>query len=439
MNNQDQTDEKAFLIGVINGALWNIVTVVIQPELVLSAFILRLKNSIVLTTLPFVIMRLAHMLSSLLISNIAETWSRKKIFYTAGGTFRVIILGLISLATYTLGTNWPNLLVWLFLALLGFYAAGIGSSSIGFNEIIAKTISFRRRGQLMGLRGFFGGLVGIASGFYVRFMLGDTGPSFPYNYAYLYATAAFFLGCCVFSFGLVDEPAGHANTKRASIYLHIIKGISIFRTDHNFKFQYLNNLTQAMAIIGPAVYYPYATKLLEIPESFVGSLLILSAGLTLPMNFLWSYIGDKHGNRLLLLINTFVFTLSPTLILLSGYLMRIPLATVGWNTTLGLITPVRICLISAYAIFTMTNIGGMIGNMNYLLEIAPEARRPSYIAFMNIMLTPAAVFPLIGGVISENLSFQTNFLLSLIFSLIALYYAYRLGEPRNQQIIENEF
>ena len=81
----------------------------------------------------------------------------------------------------------------------------------------------------------------------------------------------------------------------------------------------------------------------------------------------------------------------------------------------------------------------MIGRMNYLLEIAPEARRPSYIAFMNIMLTPAAVFPLIGGVISENLSFQTNFLLSLILSLVALYYAYRLGEPRNQQIIENEF
>ena len=76
MNNQDQTDEKAFLIGVINGALWNVVTAIIQPELVLSAFILRLKNSVVLTTLPFVIMRLGNTISSLIISNIAETWSR---------------------------------------------------------------------------------------------------------------------------------------------------------------------------------------------------------------------------------------------------------------------------------------------------------------------------------------------------------------------------
>ena len=98
-------------------------------------------------------MRLTHMISSLLISNIAETWPRKKIFYIVEGTFRAIILGLISLATYTFGTNHPNLLIWLFLVLWGFYSAGIGSSSIGFNEIIAKTISFRRRGQLMGLRG----------------------------------------------------------------------------------------------------------------------------------------------------------------------------------------------------------------------------------------------------------------------------------------------
>ncbi|HIC17094.1 TPA: MFS transporter [Candidatus Poribacteria bacterium] len=438
MNNQDQTDEKAFLIGVINGALWNVVTAVIQPELVLSAFILRLKNSVVLTTLPFVIMRLGNTISSLVISNIAETWSRKKIFYIGGGTFRVIILGFIALATYTIGATSPNLLIWLFLVLLGFYSAGIGSSSIGFNEIIAKTISFRRRGQLMGLRGFFGGLVGIASGFYVRFMLEETGPSFPHNYAYLYATAAFFLGCCVLSFSSINEPAGYANAKRASIYLHIIKGIGIFKADDNFKFQYLNNLAQAMAMIGPVVYLPYAIKSLQVPESFVGSLIILSAGLTLPINFLWSYIGDKYGNRLLLLMNTFVFMLSPVLILLSGYLMQTSLAMVGWNTGLGFITPVLICLILAYAIFTMTNNGGMIGRMNYLLEIAPEARRPSYIAFMNIMLTPTAVFPLIGGVISEDLSFQTNFLLSLIFSLVALYYAYRLGEPRKQKITGNE-
>ena len=158
----------------------------------------------------------------------------------------------------------------------------------------------------MGLRGFFGGLVGIVSGFYVRSMLGDAGPSFPQNYACLYATAAFFLGCCVFSFALVNEPAGYVNTKRASVYQHIIQGISILKTDQNFNFQYLNNLMQAMAIIGPAVYYPYAIKLLGMPESFVGSLLILSAALTLPANFLWSHIGDKHGNRLLLLINTCV-------------------------------------------------------------------------------------------------------------------------------------
>ena len=104
----------------------------------------------------------------------------------------MLILALIALSTYHLGTTAPTLLIWIFMILLGLYSAGIGSSSIGFNEIIAKTISIGQRGQLMGLRGFFGGIVGIASGFYIRHILGENGLEFPHNYAVLYTTAAFF-------------------------------------------------------------------------------------------------------------------------------------------------------------------------------------------------------------------------------------------------------
>ena len=72
--------------------------------------------------------------------------------------------------------------------------------------------------------------------------------------------------------------------------------------------------------------------------------------------------------------------------------------------------------------------------MNYLLEIAPEDRRPSYIAFMDMMLAPTAISPLLGGFIAERMSFQTNFLISILFGPLTLYYAYRLGEPRNKQL-----
>ena len=434
MSISNQTDQRAFVLGILNGALWAVVTATIQPELVLSAFLLQLKDSVILATLPLAIMRLGQFLSHLVISNIAETWTHKKPFYIGGGLFRVLILALIALSTYHLGTTAPTLLVWIFMILLGLYAAGIGSSSIGFNEIIAKTISIGQRGQLMGLRGFFGGIVGIASGFYIRHILGGNGLVFPHNYAVLYTTAAFFLACCLLSFGFVYEPAGLAYLKRIPIQQHIQRGIGIFKIDANFRFLYMSNLVQAMALVGPVVYASFAIQILSIRPAFLGNLVILSAGLTLPINFLWSYIGDRYGNRLLIIVNTFLFSVSPLLVLVSTYLVRSLSATIGWETQLGFITPALACLILAHAIFTTTNGGFMIGRMNYLLEIAPEDRRPSYIAFMDMMLAPTAIFPLLGGFIAERISFQTNFLISILFGLLTLYYAYRLGEPRNKQL-----
>ena len=39
-----KTDEGAFALGVLNGALWSVVTATIHPELVLTAFFLQLNN-----------------------------------------------------------------------------------------------------------------------------------------------------------------------------------------------------------------------------------------------------------------------------------------------------------------------------------------------------------------------------------------------------------
>ena len=56
------------------------------------------------------------------------------------------------------------------------------------------------------------------------------------------------------------------------------------------------------------------------------------------------------------------------------------------------------------------------------------------IAFMDMMLAPTAISPLLGVSIAGRMSFQTNFLISILFGPLTLYYAYRLGEPRNKQL-----
>jgi MFS family permease len=63
--------------------------------------------------------------------------------------------------------------------------------------------------------------------------------------------------------------------------------------------------------------------------------------------------------------------------------------------------------------------GRSIGDMNYLLEIAPERERPSYIGFMNTYMIPFSFLPLIGGVIVEAVSFNAILLISMISNLLS--------------------
>ena len=87
-----------------------------------------------------------------------------------------------------------------------------------------------------------------------------------------------------------------------------------------------------MALARPAVYASFAIQILSIRPAFFGNLVILSAGLILPINFLRSYIGDRYGNCLLIIVNMFLFSVSPLLVLAFTYLVRSLSATIGWET-----------------------------------------------------------------------------------------------------------
>jgi len=58
----------------------------------------------------------------------------------------------------------------------------------------------------MGMRDFFGGLFGLATGLDVQHMLGADGPSFPLNYAGLFFTSTLFQIPAVIVFAAIEEP-----------------------------------------------------------------------------------------------------------------------------------------------------------------------------------------------------------------------------------------
>ncbi|NKB69001.1 MAG: MFS transporter [Candidatus Latescibacteria bacterium] len=417
--------DKPFILGVINGAIFQVVVTIMQADLVLSAFVLKLTGSTLYAALPMALMHLGGLWPPLIVAHIAEGMERKKSIYILAGVARIATLACMGAATFWLAGSSSVWLVPAFLCLYFIYASANAAGGIGFMEMVAKTIPTTRRGSFMGWRGFFGGILGLGTGVYVQYMLGG-GPDFPLNYAGLFFTASLCLIAAVFAYAIVEEPPSKIRRDRGAFGSHLRQGATTLRRDRNYRLLVGTRLLLTTAMAGQVVFIPYAIKELALPESIVGVLMVLTACFTLPSNFLWSHLSDRYGNRRLLLVSTAVFLLSPLCAVASHY---------APGRGLGLPLPAEydakaVLFVLAYILGATATRGGFMGTTNYLLEIAPEESRPTYMAFMRILQAPTVLLPLLAGMVAEFFSFQVAFVAAGVASLGTCYLVSRLDEPR---------
>ena len=415
--------DQAFRLNVLNGIFFAVVNATVSPGTVLSAFFLKLFNSTFFATLPLALMNIGGLWPQLIISNVAEANERKKPFYAVAGVIRVVSLIIMTVCTFFLKKGQSWILISLIPFLYFIHSSGSGVCNLIWMDIVGKTVPANRRGSLMGTRGLLGGTLSFIAGFYVKYMLGDKGPGFPYSYGWLFIIGAVFQISAVSAFLRIPEPITEIKTERPTFKKHIVQGLSIFKTDKDYRLLFFIRILNSISTIGVMVFIPYALKKLGLPESIVGVLMVISTCFALPSNILWSRIGDKYGNRLLMLIATIPYLLVPIIAIVSSYVPNVPLRIYDLRTVI---------FIAAYTLSAMTMNGRGIGDMNYLLDLAPEEKRPSYVAFMSVMLAPTALVPLIGGMIAELISFQATFIISFVFGLGGYMLVRKLDEPRQR-------
>ncbi len=72
-----------------------------------------------------------------------------------------------------------------------------------------------------------------------------------------------------------------------------------------------------------------------------------------------------------------------------------------------------------------------IGYNNYLMDIAPEDQRPSYIGFSTAFTVPLAIAPMLYGWGADLFGYQPAFVSALVLAVAALYLFLQLPEPRD--------
>jgi len=424
--------DRSFKLGVVNGVLFEGTMGLMSPGMVMSAFFLRITGSTVFASLPMTLMYLGWIWPQLFISNFAESRERKKPIYLVGGSLRSTALTGMGLLAFTLGENPSGWFVWVFPALYFMYCSAGGVGGVAFMDVVAKTVPPTRRGFFWGLRGFFAGILGIASGFYVRHMLGDSGPGFPTSYALLFCTAVPFITAAFLAFAAIEEPVTTEGRPRTPFRQYLAEGMAIFRDDRNYRLLFYSRALISLATMGQVVFIPYAIKALGLAEAIVGVLVMVATAFALPTNFLWSRIADRSGNRLLLLTAIGGYLLAPPLALASYYVPAVPLNLPGLGPT-----DLRgVVFIAAFVLAVTMSRGYWMGAMNYLLEISPEDRRPSYQAFVSVLSAPFTLVPVLAGWVAQVATFRATFVASGAFTLCMLLVIHRLGEPRKGDSVQ---
>jgi MFS family permease len=410
-----------YRLGVINGVLFALGDSFSSAGLVLALLVRELGGSLALVGLLPALQIGGFLLPQLLVGGRLQAMPYKLPLYRRAAFARLSAFSAMLLAIFAASVLPPNTSLWLIILFYCIFNFGGGTSTLAFQDVVAKVIPPRRRGSFFGTRQLFGGLLAFAIvGPLVRWLLGDASPlPFPFNYCVLgvLALVCFIIG--LGAFAIVKEPPQTQLGPRMRVIEGLRRAPAIMRANANYRWFIISRMLTRVGQIAEPFYIIYATEALGLPPGVAGVYLAVRAISGALSNLLWSRVSERQGTRRLILLTGVLIVLAPALALagpaLSGAL---GLGSIGLLIAMGLVF-----LVAGVA----TDGAGIAGN-TYLLEIVPESERPTYIGLANTTLGVVTFLPVLGGWLVMHIGYGGTFGIGVVFALLGLAASARLRD-----------
>jgi len=293
----------------------------------------------------------------------------------------------------------PAAALYLFMALIFMYQFDIGLVYPIWAEFVAKTIPVRRRGLLFGVREGIGGVMGFAVLLAGRPLVARL--EYPANYqALFFACFAAFIVSFVPLFFLKEAPAPLERRGRSmrdhfrGLWAAVRKDSALLRY---FACRWTHGMVQ---IAAPAFFAMRAVAVLGAAEAAM--LTVKLAMVTMLARAVVSVIigplGDRFGYKLVLAVSSFTSA--------AAIAAALAARSVGG-------------FYLAYALATFAHMSFWLGHANYVLELAPLQRRPSYISVDHLAGLPLVAVPFFGGWLADRFGYTIPFSTGIILALAA--------------------
>jgi len=411
---------RAFGFGVANGILFNFGAAFTDPATILPAFVSRLTASGVAVGAVMVIAGGLNRLPQLVVANLMQTHRRKLHFYRAASVVRVVCWPAIAAITYLYAAQSPGLALAGFFVFYGVFTVASGVSSITFLDVISRTLPANRLGRFFALRQIVGGVLAFLAGFAVSGLLRDGGQAASVrDYAQVFAWGSVPIALALLAFSLMPEREGEAHEVRTPLATFLLRAPGLLKRDANFRrFFWVQILVGASAIAVP-FYTLYCRRGLAIPETMIGTYVSATVLGRVASNLVWGPLNDRSGSLALLRLATALNLLAPSLALALGLSPLPPSAEMWWFA-------------AVFFFMGAATAGGFIGATNYLMEASPELDRPLYLGVLNTFGGVVALFPIVGGIITDYAGFEALFAVAAATAAAAALFTRRLAAPRRE-------
>jgi len=366
----------------------------VNPSVVLPAFASTLTNLEPLIGLVGTVMNASWLLPQLGAAALIGGRPRKKPYLMAALCAGRPFWFVLALGSWFLLPHRPMAALGVLYACVGIFFFLDAVASVAWFDIMARAVPLARRGRLIGAGQLVSGLLGIGIGPLVALILAS--PRFPYptNYALLFVLAGLVIIPSTVALGMLREPEGTDLEPRRTVLDFLRQLGGVWRGDGNFRrlmgFRWLIGLMN----LAVPFYVLHAEEIIGLSEGMAGWFVLAQTvgGIAASVSLGW--LSERRGPRAVIWVGAATALLSPLVALGVHFFHQ------------GVLQQVYLMV---YFLLGVTNSSWLLGPLNYVLEIAPQGRRPLYVGLYNTLaglLVPASF---LGGVLLRVTSYPVLF------------------------------
>ncbi|BDY12647.1 MFS transporter [Hydrogenimonas cancrithermarum] len=394
---------------ILHGFFLAVGTTVAEPATILPLMVNYFGGSPVLIGFFSGLLRGGAVLMQLFAAYKAQHYARMLPYLRRVFIARFLSWFSIGVAIMLFGKEYPTLTLWCIGIGLFFFSFSAGFGAIYFREIVAKIFTHKFRGKTMAWRQFFAGLGSIISGAVAAYVLEAFEP--PYDFGYLFMLSAILMGVGLLAFATVEEPVKeHFETKIESFTGFLKHALEILKADKQLQTQILTFLFAYSYLIALPFIILDAKETIDLTGTAIGLLITTQMIGAMVSNIVWGKLGAAGRYRL---IANIAIAMQLAAVVLAFFADSLP--------TYMLI----------FFLFGAAADGNRIASSNLILILAPEAKRPLYVAVQMNIVSLGMFFSILGGFVLHFGSYTLLYAIAAAALLFALVMSFRLKDSLN--------